>query len=124
MPYVTITASDTLSAERKKNLLAKASTAVVESIGAPLASVRVLLHSLATDDYLDGGQYGRPALMLEVALIAGRTEAQKAALIAALSRASSEATGVSEDDVRVRLYDIPTTDMGMAGGITAKQAGR
>ena len=124
MPYVTITASDTLTAERKKDLLSRSSAAVVESIGAPLASVRVLLHSLATDDYLDGGHYGRPALMFEVDLIEGRTEELKAALIAALSRAGAEATGVSEEDVRVRLYDVPKINMGMAGGISAKKAGR
>ena len=55
MPYVTISATKGLSADQKKQLLEGSSDAVVQSIGAPLASVRVLLHELADGNYLNGG---------------------------------------------------------------------
>ncbi len=124
MPYVTISASQHFSAGQKKQLLQGASDAVVQSIGAPLASVRVMLHDLPETHYLNAGQFGTDAVMFVVDFIEGRTEEQKAALIAALSRAGSEATGLSEDEVRVRLVDFPKTNMGVAGGISAKAKGR
>ncbi|TEA79451.1 tautomerase family protein [Allopusillimonas ginsengisoli] len=124
MPYVTISTSQHFPAEQKKQLLQRASDAVVESIGAPLAAVRVMLHDLPETHYLNGGQFGTDAVMFVVELIEGRTEAQKAALIAALSRVGNEITGLSEEEVRVRLIDFPKTDMGMAGGISAKAMGR
>jgi len=124
MPYLTITATPGLSADQKKQLLERSSDAVVQSIGAPLANVRVMLHELGRDHYLDAGQYGRQTVMYEVDFIEGRTEELKSALIAALSKAAHEATGLSEQSIRVRLCDFPKTNMGMAGGISAKQAGR
>ncbi|NYT35560.1 tautomerase [Allopusillimonas soli] len=124
MPYVTITASQDIPADQKKQLLQRASDAVVDSIGAPLASVRVMLHELPDGHYLNAGQFGTKALMFVVDFIEGRTEAQKAALIAALSKAGSDITGISEQEVRVRLIDFPKTNMGMAGGVSALAAGR
>jgi 4-oxalocrotonate tautomerase family enzyme len=124
MPYVTITSSPGLSAEQKKTLLRQSSDAVVTSIGAPVAAVRVMLNELPDGHYLNAGQFDTRALMFQVDLITGRTEQQKAALVGALSRAGTDATGVPEDEVRVRVVDYPSANMGMAGGITAKQAGR
>jgi 4-oxalocrotonate tautomerase family enzyme len=124
MPYVTITASRGLSADQKKKLLQDSSDAVVQSIGAPLANVRVLLHELPDGHYINGGSFDTRALMFEVDFIAGRTDDQKAALVAALSRAGFGATGVPESEVRVRLVDFPKNNMGMAGGVTADRMGR
>jgi 4-oxalocrotonate tautomerase family enzyme len=124
MPYVTITASQGFSAEQKKQLLEKASDAVVSSLGAPLASVRIMLHELPEGHYLNAGKLNTRALMFQIELIAGRTEAQKSALIGALSRVGLDTTGVPESEVRVRLIDFPKTDMGMAGGVSAAQMGR
>ncbi|TAM90793.1 MAG: tautomerase [Candidimonas sp.] len=124
MPYVTITASRGLSAEQKKNLLQRSSDAVVQSIGAPLSHVRVLLHELPDGHYLNGGRFDTRALMFEVDFLAGRTGDQKAALIAALSHAGASTTGVSESEVRVCVVDFPKTDMGMANGVTAERLGR
>jgi 4-oxalocrotonate tautomerase family enzyme len=124
MPYLIISATQGLSADQKKQLLERSSDAVVRSIGAPLASVRVMLHELPHEHYMDAGQYGRKTVMYEVDFIEGRSEELKSALIAALSKTAHEVTGLSEQDVRVRLSDFPKTNMGMAGGISAKQAGR
>ena len=107
MPYVTISATEGLSADQKKQLLERSSNAVVESIGAPVASIRVMLHDLPVGHYLNAGQFGTAGVMFVVDFIEGRTEAQKAALIAALSKVGCETTGIPESEVRVRLLDFP-----------------
>jgi 4-oxalocrotonate tautomerase len=124
MPYVTITATEGLSNDQKKQLLQRSSDAVVESIGAPLSSVRVMLHTIPTDHYLNAGQFGTQGLMFVVDFIEGRTDAQKDALIAALSKAGADIAQLSEAEVRVRLIDFPKSNMGMAGGVSARAAGR
>ncbi|KAA0910717.1 tautomerase family protein [Pusillimonas sp. ANT_WB101] len=124
MPYVIISASQGLPADQKKQLLQGASDAVVESIGAPLTSVRVMLHELGNGHYLNAGVFDTQALMYQVDFIEGRTEEQKSALIAALSRSGNAVTGMPESEVRVRVVDYPKANMGMAGGVSAKQAGR
>lgn len=124
MPYVTISASASFTPEQKTQLMERSSDAVVESIGAPLGNVRVMLHELADGHYLNAGRFNTKAVMFQVEFIEGRTEAQKDALIAALSRVGLEATGVPESEVRVRLIDFPKTNMGMAGGVSAQALAR
>jgi len=62
--------------------------------------------------------------LIYVALIVGRDEAQKAALIAALSQSVQDAIGISTQHTRVLLHDLEKTDLGVAGGISAKASGR
>lgn len=124
MPYVTISASSSFSAEQKQQLLQRSSDAVVDSIGASLASVRVMLHELSPGQYLNAGQFDTLGVMFVVELIEGRTEELKAALIRSLSRVGYEATGLSESEVRVRIIDFPKENMGMAGGVSARAIGR
>lgn len=124
MPYVTISATQGLSAEQTRQLLQGSSDAVVQSIGAPLASVRVMLHHLADGHYLNAGEFNTPGLMFVVELIEGRTTELKEALIASLSRTGAGATGIPEDQIRVRVIDFPKSNMGMAGGISALAMGR
>jgi 4-oxalocrotonate tautomerase family enzyme len=124
MPYVTISATQGISTEQKKQLLQRSSDAVVASIGAPLASVRVLLHDLPEGHYLNAGQFDTPGVMFQVEFIEGRSDEQKEALIGALSRVGQQTTGIPESEVRVRLIDFPKTNMGMAGGVSAKAMGR
>ncbi|MEO6986355.1 MAG: tautomerase family protein [Paralcaligenes sp.] len=124
MPYVTISATQGLSSDQKKQLLERSSKAVVDSIGAPPASVRVMLHELPREHFLDAGQFGVATVMYQVEFIVGRTEELKSALIAALSKTANQITGISEHDIRVRLIDFPKENMGMAGGISAKAMGR
>jgi 4-oxalocrotonate tautomerase family enzyme len=124
MPYVSIYATQGISTEQKKALLQSSSDAVVNAIGAPLASVRVMLHELQEGHYLNAGQFDTPGVMFQVEFIEGRTDDQKESLIGALSRVGQQATGVPESEVRVRLIDFPKTNMGMAGGISARAMGR
>lgn len=124
MPYVNISLSTGFPVETRKQLMQAASDAVVESIGAPLSSVRVMLSELGADSYLNAGQFGDKALMFQVELIEGRTNELKEALIARLSRVGADVTGIDFDQVRVRLVDFPKVNMGMAGGKSALAMGR
>jgi len=120
VPYVTISLTPGLSAEKKKELMQRCSDAVVESIGAPLTAVRVVVHELADDAYMNAGQFGAEGVIIVVDMIEGRTQAQKDALIAMLSRAAAEVSGLTEEShVRVRVVDFPRGNMGMANGLTA-----
>ncbi|AZV93485.1 2-hydroxymuconate tautomerase [Kerstersia gyiorum] len=61
--------------------------------------------------------------IIQVSLIQGRSEDQKAALIQALTDAAENSIGAPRDSVRVILLEVPNTDFGM-GGRTAKSLGR
>src|SRR3546814_3981064 len=98
--FVTISITPGFSAAQKKQLMQRSSDAVEQSIGAPLASIRVLLHELQDGCYLNAGEFNTPGLMFVVDFIAGRTVEQQAALIAALSRDGTELTGIPETEVR------------------------
>jgi 4-oxalocrotonate tautomerase family enzyme len=124
MPILHVHVVSGWPAGKKTALLETASQAVVESLGVPLRSVRIMLHEVLPEHIIVAGEVGRQSVVFHVHLIAGRSEAQKDALYAALNRAAIEALGVSGDDVRVLLDDVPNTDMGMANGVSAKAMGR
>ncbi len=108
----------------KTALLKALSDAVVQSIGAPLTSVRAILQEYAAADVIVAGEVGAPMALVNVDLIAGRSVELKAALILALNQAVSASLGMDGKDVRVVLRDIPKTDMGVANGLSALAAGR
>ncbi|MCX4138790.1 MULTISPECIES: tautomerase family protein [Paraburkholderia] len=115
---------------RKAQLIAGLTQATVDAISAPAESVRVLLSELPPHDFGIGGSSAadragsRASLLVIVAiLIAGRTPAQKTALIAMLSETSAAVLDSPLDATRVMIKDIPNTDFGI-GGQTAKSLGR
>lgn len=124
MPILNIQIVQGRSAQQKKALLTNVSQAVVDSIAAPVTSVRVMLSEIPADHVIVAGELAKDAALVQAMLISGRTEEKKAALLAALSRAVHQSIDISEQDVRVIITDVPNTDMGMAGGISAKAAGR
>ncbi|MFC4274868.1 tautomerase family protein [Achromobacter aloeverae] len=124
MPIVHAHITAGSSAQQKNTLLRTASQAVVDSLGAPLPSVRMMLHEVAREHIMVGGETGRESVVFHVQLIAGRTEAQKQALFTALTQAAVGALGVDGANVRVVAQDVPNTDMGMANGASAKSLGR
>ncbi|AQQ25097.1 MULTISPECIES: 2-hydroxymuconate tautomerase family protein [Burkholderia cepacia complex] len=112
----------------KAELIARLSNATVDSIGAPIESVRVLLTELPATHIGLGGcsaaDGAPPSLPVIVAiLIAGRTDEQKRALIAALSDAGANVLDAPLQATRVIIKDIPNTDFGI-GGQTARALGR
>jgi 4-oxalocrotonate tautomerase len=124
MPMLNVQILQGHSAAKKTDLLKKLTQSVVDSIGAPLASVRVVLQEIPPEHVIVAGEIGKEMVMITVGLIRGRTEDQKAAVIAAMFEATEQALGVSKQNIRVILFDRPATDFGVAGGVTAKAAGR
>ncbi|WP_026067932.1 tautomerase family protein [Pusillimonas noertemannii] len=124
MPFVNITITQPLSAEQKKQLMQRASDTIVESLSTSLPSVRIQLYELPQGHYFCGGKFDVAAILFDIDMIEGRSEEAKANLILGLSKIAHETTGVSEDEVRTRLSDFSKENVGVARGLTAKQAGR
>ena len=110
--------------EQKATLIENLTLATVDAIGAPAESVRILLSELPAANVGLGGKLTPAALPVIIAiLIAGRTEAQKEALIANLCQTVAEGLDVPMQSTRVMIKDIPNTDFGL-GGKTARALGR
>lgn len=124
MPILNVQIMQGHSAAQKTALLKAASQAVVESIAAPLSSVRIVLQEIPAEHVIVAGEIGKAMARVDAALIEGRDEAKKSALIAALNQAVCTSIGISGEDVRVLIRDVPKTDMGVANGLSAKAAGR
>lgn len=124
MPILNMQIMQGHSAAQKAQLLQNCSQAVVDSIAAPLPSIRVVLEEIAPEHVIVAGEPGKSMALVLARLIEGRTPEKKAALIAAVSRAVHTSLDISEQDIRVIITDVPKTDMGVAGGITALAAGR
>ena len=114
------------ASDEKARLIARLSDAVVATIDAPLESVCIILNEIPRDAFGIAGQpataSSAPRAVLQAFLIAGRTDAQKVHLIAALSEATT-AIGVDPAVVRVFIQDLPDADFGL-GGRTAAALGR
>lgn len=124
MPILTIKIPAGHSPTQKSNLLQGLTAAVTESLQAPLASIRVTIDEVAPENCIVAGALGQPNALVHAALIAGRSEELKAKLIAEIAKAVEQAIGLSPEHTRVLIQDYPTTDMGVAGGVSAKAAGR
>lgn len=124
MPILNILINQNHEPARKKQLLEGVTQAVVDSIGAPLSSIRAAVQTIDSQDAIVAGQIGTTMAQVDVYLLPGRTEDQKASLIAALSKTVANTIQVSDQDSRIIIHDIPLTDMGVAGGISAKASGR
>ncbi|MFM0059399.1 tautomerase family protein [Paraburkholderia phytofirmans] len=127
MPTLEVYLPDGHWPARKAQLIAGLTQATVKAIGAPAESVRILLSELPSHDFGSGGvsnaNVRAPLLTIVAILIAGRTPAQKEALIAALSKTGADLLDTPLDAARVMIKDIPNTDFGI-GGQTAKSLGR
>jgi len=112
----------------KKRLISALTSAVVTAIEAPADAVRVILTEVPAANFGIGGHSAAalpPAsqALMQVFLIAGRSERQKIRLIAALTAAAIGAIDVPAAAVRVIIKDVPNTDFGL-GGQTAAALGR
>lgn len=124
MPILNMQIMQGYSTAQKAQLLQNCSQAIVDSIAAPLPSIRIVLDEVAPEHVIVAGELGKPMALVLARLIEGRSTEKKAALIAALSRAVHHSLDLSEQDIRVIIRDVPKTDIGVAGGITALAAGR
>lgn len=128
MPNLNVYVVEGFAAEQKAALLKGMTDAVVETIGAPRESVRIFLIELAKAHVCVGGTLLSEAELpggptVHALLIAGRTAAQKAALIAGLTRVIEDTLQVPAAPVRIMILDVPNTDFGL-GGLTALARGR
>ncbi|MEM5459227.1 tautomerase family protein [Paraburkholderia phytofirmans] len=127
MPTLEVFLPEGYEVARKAQLIAGLTQATVTAIGAPAESVRILLSELPPHDFGLGGASNAntraPLLTIVAILIAGRTPAQKEALIAALSKTGADVLDTPLAAARVMIKDIPNTDFGI-GGQTAKSLGR
>lgn len=128
MPNLNVYLVEGFAPERKTALLKRMTDAVVATIGAPREAVRIFLIELARAHVCVGGVTlleadlpGGPTV--HALLVAGRSEAQKEALIGGLTRAIEETLDVPADPVRIMILDIANTDFGMQG-VTARSLGR
>jgi 4-oxalocrotonate tautomerase len=128
MPTLEVYLAAGHSEASKATLIHGMTQATVRAIGAPADSVRVLLSELPATHFGIAGKSAAngaaPSLPVIVAiLIAGRTDAQKQALISALSATGAKVLDVPIEATRVIIKDIPNTDFGI-GGQTARALGR
>ncbi|MGF6239373.1 4-oxalocrotonate tautomerase [Paraburkholderia sp. GAS38] len=128
MPTLEVYLAAGHSEASKATLIAGLTQATVDAIDAPAEAVRVLLSELPATHFGIGGKSAAsgagPSLPVIVAiLIAGRTDAQKQALIAALSATGAAVLDAPIAATRVIIKDIPNTDFGI-GGQTARALGR
>jgi 4-oxalocrotonate tautomerase len=128
MPNLNVYLVEGFAPERKTALLKRMTDAIVTTIGAPREAVRIFLIELARAHVCVGGVTlleadlpGGPTV--HALLVAGRSEAQKEALIGGLTRAIEETLDVPAEPVRIMILDIANTDFGMQG-VTARSLGR
>ncbi|GHT83810.1 4-oxalocrotonate tautomerase [Betaproteobacteria bacterium] len=112
--------------QKKVALINGLTRATVESVGAPLSSVRVWISEVGARDFGLGGEIctrAEAGIIVQAFLIAGRSDAQKATLIRAMTDAAVTTLSISRDNVRVIIRDIFNGDFGI-GGDTAAVLGR
>ena len=122
MPNLNVYLVEGFAPERKTALLKRMTDAIVTE------AVRIFLIELARAHVCVGGVTlleadlpGGPTV--HALLVAGRSEAQKEALIGGLTRAIEETLDVPAEPVRIMILDIANTDFGMQG-VTARSLGR
>jgi 4-oxalocrotonate tautomerase len=59
----------------------------------------------------------------QINIMPGRTDEQKAKMIAAVTEAIAETLGAPKESIRVLVHEVPSTQWGI-GGQTAKSLGR
>ncbi|MFT3760202.1 tautomerase family protein [Thauera sp.] len=131
MPNLNIYLVEGFSQEQKARLMRRVTDVVAQCLAAPLPSIRIFLIELPKAHICVGGEIlaaqdscgltGGPTV--HAFLIAGRSDAQKEAMIAGLTEVIEETLGIPAEPVRVMFFDIANTDFGMKG-LTAKSLGR
>lgn len=109
--------------EQKAVLIGAYTEAIATTLGMPLPTIRVMLEELPRGASAVAGVIDAPLTIIEVFMMEGRTELQKADLIAGLTKATSESLSVPDETIRVLIHDMPKINVGI-GGRSAKALGR
>jgi len=123
MPMMKAHIQQGFSQEQKAAALAGYTRAIEKSLDTPLPTIRVMLEALGEGCSAVAGVIDAELVIIEVFMMEGRTERQRADLIAGLTDASASALGVSGASVRVLIHDMPKINVGI-GGQSAKALGR
>ncbi len=123
MPYIHVFLNKQYSSQKKEKLMHSLSHATAQSLGASPASVRVKLIPLDSLDTMVAGVVGVEIAEVYVYLMAGRSTEQKEALFRAINIAVQDSLEVAPDLSRTVIQDVATIDLGLAGGLSAKQSG-
>ncbi|HWL29600.1 MAG TPA: tautomerase family protein [Burkholderiaceae bacterium] len=108
---------------QKTTLIGAYTEAIATTLGMPLPTIRVMLEELPGGTSAVAGVIDAPLTIIEVFMMEGRTEQQKADLIRALTKATDESLNVPGESVRVLIHDMPKINVGI-GGTSAKALGR
>lgn len=123
MPMMKAHIKHGFTSEQKAAALASYTHAIQTAVTTPLSTVRVMLEELPPGHSCAAGEADAELTIIQVFMMEGRTEEQKARLIAMLTDATVNAFGVNGDSVRVLLHDMPKINVGI-GGRSAKALGR
>lgn len=132
MPNLNIYLPAGIDEARRHVLLRRVTDVVAETLAAPVASIRLFLFEVPAShicvagiplDAAGADADGLAGPTVHAHLVAGRSEASKAAFIEGVSRVLAEVLDIAVTPVRIMIVDIPNTDFGL-GGRTAKALGR
>ena len=123
MPMMKAHIQQGFTQEQKRAALSAYSHAIQTAVTTPLSTVRVMLEELPPGHSCAAGEIDAELTIIQVFMMEGRTEEQRARLIAALTDATVQSFGVTGQSVRVLLHDFPKMNVGI-GGHSAKALGR
>lgn len=123
MPMMKAHIQTGFSPEQKATLIGAYTETIATTLGMPLSTIRVMLEELPVGASAVAGVLDAELTIIEVFMMEGRTEIQKAGLISCLTNSTVDSLGVSEESVRVLIHDMPKINVGI-GGKSAKTLGR
>ena len=112
MPIVTIKTTARMDTERKKSMTRETMRIIHETVGAPLANIRVFMESYSADDFMGEADN---AAVIQVEWVAGKQKEQKKSMIEELTKTMVEKGGINISNVIVLIHEIPLSDVGVAG---------
>lgn len=119
MPTYTCTAAvGLLSSDHKKAIATAVTQADAEITGAPASFAQVVFHDIAEGDHFVGGKVLRhDHVFIEGQIRAGRTAADRTALVRRLIADVAEVTALPSFSVWVYLHELPPAAMAEFGHI-------
>ncbi len=109
--YVCSVPPDLLTSQQKQAIAKAISTRHSEATGAPPFFVQVVIEESATVQRFLGGQLTSKHIWVRGDIRAGRTEAQRTAMMLNIMRDINTISGVPEDSIWIYVCNLSPTDM-------------
>lgn len=124
MPTYAFTTTRALTGDEKRRIVASVTAIHAEEATAPRYFVQVVFYAVEAGAMFVGGEAAPEGHVWVNALIrAGRTRAQKAAILTRIMRETSEILGVSEQSVWTYVSDIPAEGVAEFGAVLPEPGG-